>query len=220
MSRILLVEDEPHIASFIARGLRAAGHVVTTADDGYAALDLVRDGDVDLLVLDLGLPDLDGLTVLAQLRRRGETMPIIVLTARDGLRDRVEGLDRGADDYLTKPVAVEELLARIRVQLRSTAAETPPTVLRTGGVEVDLLSRRVFRDGEEVTLSARELLLAETFLRHLGQTLSRQQLLDRVWGYDVDPTSNVVDVYVGYLRRKLGDGFITTVRGVGYRCGD
>lgn len=220
MSRVLLVEDEPNIASFIAKGLRAAGHVVTCLDEGRPALATAHDEDFEMLILDLGLPDIDGLTVLGQLRQRGVRMPIIVLTARDGVRDRVDGLDRGADDYLTKPFAVDELLARVRARTRATPEEAPTTVLRTHGVEIDLLARRVFHDGREVVLSARELLLAETFLRHPGQVLSREQLLDRVWGYHFDPASNVVDVYVGHLRRKLGREFIVTVRGIGYRCNE
>jgi DNA-binding response OmpR family regulator len=219
VSRILLIEDEPDIASFIARGLRAAGYSVTALEEGLAALAVASEDDFDLVVLDLGLPDLDGLAVLRQLRRSDVHTPVIILTARDGVRDRVDGLDSGADDYLTKPFAVEELEARIRARLRGGALEGPPTVLRSGSgsVEVDLLSRRTYWDGQEVELTARELLLAETFLRHPGQVLSRQQLLTRVWGYDFDPTSNVVDVYVGYLRRKLGPDFVVTVRGLGYR---
>lgn len=218
MSRILLIEDEPDIASFIARGLRAAGYSVTALEEGIAALAVASEDDFDLIVLDLGLPDIDGLTVLRQLRRSEIHTPVIILTARDGVRDRVDGLDNGADDYLTKPFAVEELEARIRARLRGGgAAEGPPTVLRSGSVEVNLLSRRTYWEGQEVELTARELLLAETFLRHPGQVLSRQQLLTRVWGYDFDPTSNVLEVYIGYLRRKLGPDFIVTVRGIGYR---
>ena len=175
--------------------------------------------DFDLLILDLGLPGMDGMEVLRQLRGRGETLPVIVLTARDGVADTVSGLERGADDYITKPFRFEELLARIRVQLRKVHQPTAKdfTKLQIGNLALDLLTRQVWLGGREIELSAREFTLAETLARHPMQVLSREQLLDRIWGYDYDPGSNVVDVYIGHLRRKLGNDSIETVRGVGYR---
>jgi two-component system copper resistance phosphate regulon response regulator CusR len=219
MSRILVAEDEAGIASFIVKGLTADGHTATVAEDGNVALSAARSGAFDLIVLDLGLPGRDGLSVLRELRRDDITIPVIILTARDTLDDLVGGLDSGADDFIAKPFRFDELLARIRSRLRETPAPQQ-TTLRYRDVVVDVATRRVERAGEPVELTAREFILAETFLRHPGQVLSRQQLLSRVWGYDFDGGSNIVDVYVGYLRRKLGPDLITTVRGIGYRLGD
>ena len=219
MSRILVVEDEPRIASFLVKGLRAEGHTATVVDSGSGALSHVRTHGADLVLLDLGLPDIDGLDVLASLRRFDTGTPVLVLTARDEVADTVAALDAGADDYLSKPFAFEELLARIRVALRDDRSDGS-TVLRSGDVELDLRARRVRRDGTSFELTAREYSLAEVFFRHPGQVLSREQLLSNVWGYDYDPESNVVDVYVGYLRRKVGHDRIATVRGMGYRLTD
>ncbi len=216
MSRILVVEDEPRIASFLEKGLRAEGFVTTVVDDGDRAVDTARDDDFDLVLLDVGLPGRDGFTVLQDLRRRGERMPVILLTARDGVPDRVGGLDAGADDYVTKPFSFEELLARVRARLRDSGSEAPTTLV-AGGVSLDLLSRTATASGRSVELTAQEFALAEVFLRHSRHVLSREQLLSQVWGYDYDPGSNIVDVYVGYLRRKLGKDVIQTVRGMGYR---
>lgn len=216
MSRILVVEDEPRIASFLQKGLRAEGHVTTVVDNGDDASALARSEDFDLVLLDVGLPGKDGFAVLADLRRRGERLPVILLTARDTVPDRVNGLDTGADDYVTKPFSFEELRARVRVRLRESS-DDDPTTLAAGRVRLDLLSRTATVDESTVELTAQEFVLAEVLLRHPQQVLSREQLLSRVWGYDYDPGSNVVDVYVGYLRRKLGKGVIETVRGVGYR---
>jgi two-component system copper resistance phosphate regulon response regulator CusR len=216
MARILIAEDEPRIASFLEKGLRANGFTTSVVDDGRAAAAVARDGDFDLLILDLGLPGLHGLDVLRELRQRGERLPVVILTARDELETTVDGFTRGADDYVTKPFRFEELLARIRVRLRTdTTGEIG--LLRAGDVVLDLRTRRATVGGRTVALTAREFALAETFLRHPDQVLSREQLLSHVWGYDFDPESNVVDVYVRYLRRKLGDGVIATVRGMGYR---
>jgi DNA-binding response OmpR family regulator len=216
MNRVLIVEDEPRIASFLDKGLRAAGYATTVVADGIDAVGYARDEEVDLVILDLGLPGLDGLSVLAQLRARGERMPVIVLTARDQVPDRVAGLDRGADDYLTKPFSFDELLARVRARLRDRGLAAA-TELVAGPLRLDLVRRTATVEGRQVELTAREFRLAETLARHPGQVLSREQLLDRVWGLAHDPGSNVVDVYVGYLRRKLGPDLIQTVRGMGYR---
>lgn len=216
MNRVLIAEDEPRIASFLEKGLRAAGYVTTVVTDGVAAASAARSDDFDLMILDLGLPGQDGLAVLAQIRARGERLPVIVLTARGEVPDRVAGLDQGADDYLTKPFSFEELLARVRARLRGQGRPTT-TTLTAGGIELDLARRTATVDGRQVDLTAREFLLAEALVRHPGQVLSREQLLDRVWGLAHDPGSNVVDVYIGYLRRKLGAERIATVRGMGYR---
>ena len=240
MTRILIAEDEPRIASFLEKGLRANGFSTTIVADGRAAAALARDSDFDLLILDLGLPTLHGLDVLKELRGRGERLPVVILTARDEVDITVAGFAGGADDYVTKPFRFEELMARIRVRLRSDATQEA-TLLKCGPITLDLRTRRVtiaeyagsagsagsvgsMAAGEAdravertVELTAREFALAETFLRHPDQVLSRQQLLSHVWGYDFDPESNIVDVYVRYLRKKLGPGVIETVRGMGYR---
>lgn len=219
MARILIVEDEERIASFIAKGLRADGHAPTVVADGREGLDLALSGDHDLMVLDIGLPGLDGFEVLDQLRAQGSRMPVVVLTARDSVGDTVSALEGGADDYMSKPFRFAELQARIRLRLRQQGAATAgdDDALSAGGVRLDLRTRRATVDGSDVELSAREFALAEIFMRNAGQVLSREQLLDHVWGFDFDPGSNVVDVYVGYLRRKLGARTIVTVRGMGYR---
>jgi DNA-binding response OmpR family regulator len=216
MTRVLIAEDEERIVSFLQKGLRAAGYSTVAVDTGPDAVALARDDAFDLLILDLGLPGLDGQEVLRRLRERGEKMPVIILTARDGVDDTVTGLESGADDYMTKPFRFEELLARIRLRLRSDPLPDT-TVLSAGGVSLDLRARRVSVGSRVEELTAREFALLEVFLRHAGQVLSREQLLSHVWGYDFDPGSNVVDVYVRYLRRKLGDDVIQTVRGMGYR---
>ena len=216
MSRILIVEDEARIASFVEKGLRANGFATEIAADGEAALTRMRVGTFDLVILDLGLPDRDGLDVLRDVRAHHAGLPVVILTARDSVRDTVVGLEGGADDYITKPFRFEELLARVRVRLRGERA-AEPTVLRNGDVVLDLRTRQVVVEGKALDLSAREFALAEVFFRHPGQVLSREQLLSQVWGYDFDPGSNVVDVYVGYLRKKLGKGRVVSVRGMGYR---
>jgi DNA-binding response OmpR family regulator len=168
------------------------------------------------MILDLGLPGKDGKEALAEIRARGERLPVIILTARSGIADTVAGLEGGADDYMTKPFSFEELLARVKVRMRDPGIPEADE-LTAGDVALELKTRKARVGGREVELSAREFILAETFLRHPGQVLSREQLLSNVWGYDFDPGSNVVDVYVGYLRRKLGKDVIETVRGMGYR---
>jgi DNA-binding response OmpR family regulator len=213
--RLLVVEDETRIATFLVKGLTAAGYAVDLTSTVAQALELIAENEFALVVLDRRLPDGDGLDVLRAIRARGEDLSVIVLTARGEIEDRVEGLDLGADDYLTKPFAFEELLARVRARLRGGSAQA--SVLASGEIELDLRTRRARGFVGEVDLTQREFTLLETFLRHRGQVLSREQLLSQVWGMDFDPGSNLVDVYVGYLRRKLGEGSIETVRGAGYR---
>ncbi|MFJ8232131.1 response regulator transcription factor [Streptomyces sp. NPDC094448] len=217
MSRILIVEDEERIASFVEKGLRANGFTTSVVHDGDAAYDYAVTGGFDLVVLDIGLPGRDGFTVLRQLREAQVSVPVIVLTARDSVRDTVAGLEGGADDWMTKPFRFEELLARVRLRLRTAARAPEVTVLRNGELTLDLRTRRA-RSGERlVDLTAREFVLLELFLRHPGQVLSREQILSHVWGYDFDPGSNIVDVYVRALRKKLGADRVETVRGMGYR---
>jgi len=220
VARILIVEDEAKIASFVSKGLRADGHQTTVCGDGREGLDHALSGEFDLMVLDIGLPSVDGFDVLDQLRSQGSRMPVIVLTARDSVTDTVTALEGGADDYMPKPFRFAELLARVRLRLRQVHAadgESALDALESGSLRLDLRTRRATVGGKEIDLSAREFALTEIFMRNAGQVLSREQLLDHVWGFDFDPGSNVVDVYVGYLRRKFGAETIATVRGMGYR---
>lgn len=217
MTRVLIVEDEERIAAFVEKGLRASGFATTVAADGDTAYDYLRTGGFDLVVLDIGLPGKDGFTVLRELREARVTVPVIVLTARDSVRDTVAGLEGGADDWMTKPFRFEELLARVRLRLRTAARVPEVTVLRSGALSLDLRTRRARVGGRVVDLTAREFVLLELFLRHPGQVLTREQILSHVWGYDFDPGSNIVDVYVRALRKKLGAGQVETVRGMGYR---
>jgi DNA-binding response OmpR family regulator len=216
VSRILIAEDERRISSFLERGLTANGFTIEIAERGDEALRLARTDRFDLVILDLGLPGMDGFDVLRELRRVNERVPVVILTARDNVRDTVAGLEGGADDYITKPFRFQELLARVRLRLRGERA-AEPTTLRVGDARLDLRTKQVIVDGRAIDLSAREFAMAEAFFRNPGQVLSRVQLLDLVWGYAFDPESNVVDVYVGYLRKKLGKHRITSLRGMGYR---
>lgn len=219
MTSILVVEDEPGISSFVTKGLTSAGYNVTVVDKGADAISGALGGDYSLIVLDIGLPDMDGFEVLEQIRGQGATLPIIVLTARSSVEDTVSGLEQGADDYMSKPFRFEELLARIRLRLKTANSEDPTNMVQinVGGLHLDLRTRCATIDGEPVELSAREFTMLQAFMEHPDQVLSRSQLLDMVWGYDFDPGSNVVDVYVRYLRRKIGSERIVTVRGMGYR---
>jgi DNA-binding response OmpR family regulator len=214
--KLLVVEDEERVASFLVKGLSANGYGVEWVSTGRNALRRAADPDVSLVILDLGLPDLDGLEVLGSLRKRGATVPVLVLSARGRVNDRVKGLDLGADDYLAKPFAFEELLARIRANLRPRA-DVPPGLLRAGRISVDQVRHEATVGGRTFSLSAREFALLQAFVGHPSQVLSRQDLLSMAWDMDFDPGTNLVDVYVGYLRRKLGDALIETVRGSGYR---
>lgn len=223
VAHIVLIEDEPGIADFIERGLSARGFDVRAAADGESGLDAALGEHVDLVVLDLMLPRKSGMEVLGELAEERPGLPVIVLTARGEIEDRVDGLDAGAVDYLIKPFAFAELEARIRAHLRA-ARQAPATTLRRGGVELDLLTRSVRNEGHLVRLSKTEFDLLAYFMTHAGQVLTRQQILRAVWKYDHDPATNIVDVYIGYLRRKLGRGDrtvpITTVRSRGYRLED
>jgi len=219
--RILVVEDERKVASFLRQGLEEEGHAVEIAGDGAAALDHVLGSEgYDLVVLDVMLPKGDGFEVLKTMRQHKVQTPVLMLTARDGVADKVTGLDLGADDYLTKPFAFEEFLARVRALLRRGAGQTAP-VLRLLDLSLDPSSREVVRGGRRITLTAREYALLEYFLRNAGRVLTRPMIAQHVWGLDFDPESNIVDVYVGYLRRKIdAEGerrLVHTVRGAGYR---
>jgi DNA-binding response OmpR family regulator len=221
-TRVLLIEDEPGIVDFLRRGLTAAGFAVDACLDGPEGERQALSGSFDAIVLDLMLPGRPGLEILTSVRRVSPTLPVIVLSARGEVEDRVAGLEQGAVDYLVKPFSLAELVARLRAQLR-VVAQASASVLRAEDIELNLLSRRVHRAGEEISLSVTEFELLAYLLRHHGQVLSREELLGAVWGYEHDPATNVVDVYVGYLRRKLGrpgaPAPIVTVRAVGYRLG-
>lgn len=210
----MIAEDETGIASFVAKGFERHGYETTSVDTGAAALERANDDDYDLMVLDLGLPDIDGLDVLTQLRSNGVRMPVIILTAR---HDVVAGFDLGADDYVTKPFRFEELLARVKARLRSAAAQDDGLVLTQGNLALDLKTRTATIGDRTVELTAREFALIEHLLRNEGEVFSREQLLETVWADSLDRGSNVVDVYILYLRRKLGDALIETVRGQGWR---
>lgn len=213
---ILVVEDEEGIVSFVRRALENAGHTVVTASDGIDGLVMALSTDVELVILDLGLPGLAGEEVLRRLRLRRPTVPVIVLTAKDAVSDRIVNLDAGADDYVVKPFSVNELLARVRARLRTSGSDRADAVTARG-VTLDLGRHTAFVDGAVVPLSAREFALLSVLLHHPSQVFSQSRLLDLVWGYDFDGASNVVEVYVSQLRRKLGAERIQTVRGVGYR---
>jgi DNA-binding response OmpR family regulator len=219
-ARILVIEDEPGIVDFLERGLRSYGFEVESATDGVSGAERILSEPFDLVVLDVMLPRRGGLEVLADVREAKPALPVIILTARGEIEDRVAGLDAGAIDYLTKPFSLSELAARVRAQLR-VVAQAPSTELSGGDVEVDLITREVRRGGVPVRLSTTEFELLTYLLRNAGRVLSREQILRAVWGYEYDPGTNVVDVYVGYLRRKLrrteGKDPIVTVRSVGYR---
>lgn len=219
--RILLVEDEQNVSAFVEQGLSEEGYIVDVASDGEMALAYAQTYEYDLIVLDVLLPKLDGRQVARTLRQQGSKVPILMLTALDAVNDRVRGLDSGADDYLVKPFAFEELLARIRARTRTFDRPSEPDELRFADLSLNRLSRQVTRGEHVIELTNKEFMLLEFFLLHPEQVLSRTQIGEHVWGYDFYNHSNIVDVYVGYLRRKLDSGYpqqlIQTVRGVGYK---
>jgi len=221
--RLLVVEDEGGIASALRQGLAESGYAVDVARDGSEGRDYALAAGYDVILLDILLPKLDGLALLGELRRRGMITPVLLLTARDAVDDRVAGLDAGADDYLVKPFSFSELLARIRALLRRPALQTGNRLVR-GDLAMDLGTRTVTRGGQAITLTPREFAVLEYLLRHPGQALSRAQIAERVWSWEFHGETNIVDVYIGYLRRKLDDGrtqsVIETLRGYGYRLRD
>jgi two-component system OmpR family response regulator len=218
--RVLIVEDDPGIARFLERGLAAHGHRALTADNGQDGVQMATDESVDFVLLDIMLPGMDGQEVLRRIRARRPGVPVLMLTARGEVQDKISALDGGADDYLTKPFDLEELLARMRALVRR-ADQPQASRIQIGDLKMDLRSHRVWRGEKLVDLSSREFALLEYFVRHQGQVLSRQQILSAVWDYAFDPGSNVVDVYVSYLRNKLDrrgePSLIATIRGAGYR---
>ena len=221
MTKILLVEDEEKLARFVELELKHEGYAVDKAFDGREGLEMAGGGGYDLLLLDIMLPGLNGLEVLRRLRKAGSEMPVIMLTARDAVMDKVTGLDMGADDYVTKPFSIEELLARIRAALRKQSAQKQDSgLLSCGGLTVDVSRHRVTREGKDIELTGREFSLLQYFMENKTIVLTRDQLLEKVWGYEYLGETNVVDVYVRYLRGKIDDGFdqklLQTVRGVGY----
>ncbi|QMU96136.1 response regulator transcription factor [Microbacterium esteraromaticum] len=217
MRRILIAEDDPHITSFVRRGLRAAGYDTADAADGHTALLMARSGMFDLVLLDIGLGGIDGFDVLARLRGEGVATPVIILTARDSVIDTVRGLEGGANDYVTKPFQFAEVLARVRLRIGDGEGRPSGPMLVHDDVRVDIRARTVTVAGEVRELTSREFSLLEVLLENRGQVLSRDQLIGHVWGMDFDPASNVVDVYVRALRGKIGAERIETVRGAGYR---
>lgn len=224
--RVLVAEDDKRIAAFLVKGLREEGYVVEHVFDGPSALDYIAastEAPFDLIILDILMPGRDGLSVCRELRTRGDRTPVLMLTAKDALEDRVQGLDSGADDYLVKPFAFPELLARLRALSRRTPSMTTTNILQVGELQLDVVTRRATRGTRKIELSAREYQLLEHLMRHVDRPVSRTQLLQAVWSFDFSGASNVVDVYVGYLRRKVdAEGepeLIHTVRGVGYMIG-
>jgi DNA-binding response OmpR family regulator len=219
--RVLLVEDERKISAYIKRGLEEQGYAVDVVYTGRDALDWAEATSYDLIVLDILLPEVDGLTVCRELRKKGQHTPILILTARDGVDDRVDGLDAGADDYLVKPFAVKELLARLRALSRRPEGLTRPAILEVADLSLDTVIHKVQRGGKDIQLAAKEYAVLECLLREPERVLTRTQIAEHVWNYDVFNQSNVVDVYIRNLRRKIDDGFelklIHTVRGAGYR---
>lgn len=221
MQRILLAEDSSRIASFVVKGLTASGYQVDHVADGNQVLPSVKNSKYELLILDLGLPNRDGLNILEELRGTGNDLPVIILTARDSVETTVSSFRSGADDYMSKPFSFEELLARVKTRIKTklvgNVSDSAGAVLARGNISLDLVSRRVKIGESEHELTTREFMILELLLKNPGQVISREQLLDRVWGLDHDPGSNVVDVYIRYLRQKLGSEAITTVRGSGYK---
>ncbi|WP_422006700.1 winged helix-turn-helix domain-containing protein [Pyruvatibacter mobilis] len=218
--RVLVVEDDVEAAAYIVKGLRESGHVVDHAANGDDGLNLAMSGQFDVLVIDRMLPRQDGLSVVSTLREEGQTTPVLFLSALGEVEDRVSGLRAGGDDYLTKPFAFAELLARIEVLVRRANPGETQTKMRVGGLEMDLLARKVTRDGQDIDLQPREFRLLEYLMKHAGQVVTRTMLLENVWEYHFDPQTNVIDVHISRLRAKIDKNFETpllhTVRGAGY----
>lgn len=216
--RILVVEDEKRIADFLSRGLESGGYAVDVAGDGSTALEMVHATEYDLIILDLGLPDMDGMAVLKKIRTRKTSPPVLILSARDAVDDRVKGLETGADDYLVKPFAYVELLARVRVLLRR--GQPTPERLQVGELSLDCIRRKVTRAGENIELAPKEFSILEYLMRNRGRPLSRTMIVEHVWDMDYDGLTNIVDVYIRHLRSKIDekwpDKMIQTVRGIGY----
>jgi len=216
--RILVVEDEKRIADFLSRGLESGGYSVDVAGDGATALEMVHATEYDLIILDLGLPDMDGMAVLKKVRTRKTSPPVLILSARDAVDDRVKGLETGADDYLVKPFAYVELLARVRVLLRR--GQPTPERLQVGDLSLDCIRRKVTRAGENIELAPKEFSILEYLMRNRGRPLSRTMIVEHVWDMDYDGLTNIVDVYIRHLRSKIDekwpDKMIQTVRGIGY----
>ena len=219
--RVLLVEDERKMANFIERGLREEGYAVDTAYDGEKGWELVSINPYDLIILDLMVPKISGLDLCARIRKAGHKTPVLMLTARDAVEDKIRGLDAGADDYLTKPFSFDELLARLRALMRRPRSLEEQSQLKAGRIQMDLLARRVLVGKEEVTLSQKEFALLEFLIRHKGEVVSRTQIAEHVWDQHFDPMSNTIDVYINFLRKKIdlpeGKSAVETVRGAGYR---
>ncbi len=222
--RILVVEDEKKMASFIERGLHEEGYAVDVATDGEAGWEYATTNEYDLVILDWMLPKMSGLTLCQKIRQTGQRTPVMILTARDAVEDKIKGLDQGADDYLTKPFSFEELLARIRALLRRPRELQEEAMLKSGNLTVDLLSRKAWVGSEEITLSQKEFALLEYLIRRKGEVVSRSQIAEHVWDLHFDPMSNTIDVYINFLRKKVDQesakSRIETVRGVGYRLVD
>lgn len=216
--RILVIEDEKRIADFLSRGLESAGYAVDVAPAGTPAIEMMHSTEYDLIILDLGLPDVDGLKVLDKIRNRKASPPVLILSARDAVDDRVKGLEGGADDYLVKPFAFVELLARVRVLLRR--GQPTPERLQVGDLSLDCIRRRVSRSGENIELAPKEFSILEYLMRNRGRPLSRTMIVEHVWDMDYDGLTNIVDVYIRHLRSKIDDKYpvkmIQTIRGIGY----
>lgn len=224
MAKILLVEDDPRIASFVTRGLKAEGHTLDIAGDGASAMEMMRRADYPLVILDRMLPDFDGVTICRQMRTEAIASRVLMLTARDGLGDKIEGLNAGADDYLTKPFAFDELVARVEALLRRAPDIRFDPVLQVDNLVLDPTTRQVTRGGRTIDLTPKEFGLLRYLMEHSGAVLSRTQILNNNWGYGFDPGSKIVDVYIRYLRAKIDEAgdtaLIHTVRGAGYRIGN
>ena len=219
--RILIIEDEAKMASFLERGLKEEHYTVDIAHDGEKGWEYAMTTDYDLLIVDWMLPKMSGIELCSKFRKEGKTVPVLILTAKDSVEDKIKGLDQGADDYLTKPFSFEELLARIRALLRRPTHLTDKTVLECANLKLDLIKRQAWADEQEISLSQKEFSLLEFLMRHAGEVVSRTAIAEHVWDLHFDPMSNTIDVYINFLRKKIGEtpskSKIETIRGTGYR---